>query len=284
MSLGYAFSEAFRSIRRVPLMSTVSVGTISLSLMVFGLFLLVTYNVRRELARVRAHVDVEAFLDAEVTDEALLRLQAEVASLPGVADVRYISTEEARTRFVADFGDSLLGLLDENPLPASIVVSLAEDQRTAAGAERVAAQIGALEGVDDVVYGRRWVERLDRLILALSAVSILIGLVVSLASVFVISNTVKLTVWARRDAVEIMKLVGATDRFVKLPFLIEGTLQGLVGAGLALAILYGLYWYVAPEIGGIVFLPTAVWAAVIAMGAVLGGIGSQVSLKQFLEV
>ena len=284
MNLGYAIAEAFRSIRRVPLMSAVSVGTISLSLMVFGLFLLVTFNVRQELAGLQAQVDVEAYLEASVTDDLLVRLQAEVASVPGVAAVRYVSTEEARERFVADFGDTLLNLLEENPLPASIVVTLTEDQRNAAGAESVAERIEALDGIDDVIFGRRWVERLDRLILVLSAVSILIGLVVSLASVFVISNTVKLTVWARRDAVEIMKLVGATDRFVKLPFLIEGTLQGLVGSAVALAILYGIYWYVAPEIGGLTFLPVPVLGAIAGMGAVLGGIGSQISLKQFLEV
>jgi cell division transport system permease protein len=284
MNLGYAFAEAFRSIRRVPLMSAVSVGTISLSLMVFGLFLLVTFNVRQELAGLQAQVDVEAYLETSVTDETLLRLQAEVASVSGVAAVRYVSTEEARERFVADFGDTLLSLLEENPLPASIVVTLTEDQRNAMGAENVAARIEALDGIDEVIFGRRWVERLDRLILVLSVVSILIGLVVSLASVFVISNTVKLTVWARRDAVEIMKLVGATDRFVKLPFLIEGTLQGLVGSAVALAILYGIYWYVAPEIGGLAFLPVPVLGAIAGMGAVLGGIGSQISLKQFLEV
>jgi cell division transport system permease protein len=265
-------------------MSTVSVGTISLSLMVFGLFLLVTFNVRHELTRLQTQVDVEAYLDASVTGEMLVRLQAEVASVPGVAGVRYVSTEEARERFVADFGETLLNLLEENPLPASMLVTLAEDQRNAAGAESAATRIERLDGIEEVVYGRRWVERLDRLILVLSAVSILIGLVVSLASVFVISNTVKLTVWARRDAVEIMKLVGATDRFVKLPFLIEGTLQGLVGSGVALAILYGIYWYVAPEIGGLLFLPAPVLGAITGMGTVLGGIGSQMRLKKFMEV
>jgi cell division transport system permease protein len=164
------------------------------------------------------------------------------------------------------------------------VVTLTEDSRDAAGASAVAERIGPLDGVDEVVYGRTWVDRLDRLILALSAVSILIGLVVSLASVFVISNTVKLTVWARRDAVRIMKLVGATDRFVKLPFLIEGTVQGLAGAVLALLILFGLYGYVSPALGGIEFLPRSVAVSVVVLGALLGGIGSQLSLKRFLEV
>ena len=284
MSLRYAFAEAFRSIRRVPLMSTVSVGTISLSLMVFGLFLAITYNAHTELEALRARVDMEAFLKDEVTGDALVRLQAEVASIPGVSDVRYISREQARMRFVADFGDSLLSLLDENPLPASLLVSLTEDQRTAEAAEAVVRRIEPLEGIDEVVFGRSWVERLDRLILILSAVSVLIGLVVSLASVFVIGNTVKLTVWARRDAVEIMKLVGASDGFVKLPFLIEGVLQGAVGAALSLGVLYGLYLYVSPDIGGIEFLPLPVSGALLAMGIVLGGVGSQLSLKQFLEV
>jgi cell division transport system permease protein len=265
-------------------MSTVSVGTISLSLMVFGLFLAITYNAHTELEALRAQVDVEAFLEDEVTGDSLVRLQAEVASIPGVSNVRYISKDQARLRFVADFGDSLLSLLEENPLPASLLVSLTEDQRTADAAELVVRRIEPLEGIDEVVFGRSWVERLDRLILILSAVSVLIGLVVSLASVFVIGNTVKLTVWARRDAVEIMKLVGASDGFVKLPFLIEGVLQGAVGAALSLGVLYGLYLYVSPGIGGVEFLPLPVSGALLAMGIVLGGIGSQLSLKQFLEV
>jgi cell division transport system permease protein len=284
MKIGYAMTEAIRSIRRVPLMTIVSVGTIGLSLMVFGLFLLVTYNVEGAVHELRAKVDVEAFLEEEVEEEALSRLRAEVATVSGVQEVHYISKEQARVRFAADFGDSLLSLLEGNPLPASLLIVLTEDQRTAEGAARVAGRIEPMTGIDDVVYGQGWVERFDRFILGLSAISILIGLVVSLASVFVISNTVKLTVWARRDAVEIMKLVGATDSFVKMPFLIEGTFQGLVGAVVAVAILYSLYGYVAPGLGEVVFLPVSVCAAILVMGAVLGGIGSQLSLRQFLEV
>ncbi|MFO7768219.1 MAG: permease-like cell division protein FtsX [bacterium] len=285
MNLGYAFAEAFRSLRRVPLMSTVAVGTISLSLMVFGLFLLVTYNAQDVLQEVRSRVDVEVYLEEGLTGEELAAVRSRITSLPGVSGVRYISKERARERFVADFGDTLLALLQENPLPASYVVSLSEDQRTAAGAERVARSIGPLAGVDEVVFGGGWVDRLDRLILVLSGLSVLIGLVVSLASVFVISNTVKLTVWARREAIQIMKLVGATDRFVRLPFFIEGTIQGLVGAVLALVLMYALYGYAAPVIGGgVVFLPLPVSGVVVLMGGVLGGIGSQVSLKRFLEV
>jgi len=284
VKLGYGVTEAFRSIRRVPLMTTVSVGTISLSIMVFGLFLLVTYNVQGAVQELRAKVDVEAYLEEGISGGALSLLRAEVATVPGVEEVRYISKEQARARFVADFGDTLLSLIEGNPLPASLLIVLTEDRRTAEGAAAVAEAVTSMEGIDDVVYGQGWVKRFDRLVLALSAVSILIGLVVSLASMFVISNTVKLTVWARRDAVEIMKLVGATDAFVKLPFFIEGTFQGLIGAALALVILYSLYGYVSPGLGGIVFLPLSVSGAVLAMGAVLGGIGSQVGIKQFLEV
>ena len=284
MKLLYAATEAFRSIRRVPLMSTVAVGTISLSLLVFGLFLTVTYNVRLSLQEVRSRVDVEAFLEEGVPEEARRRLQGEIATIPGVAAVRFISKEQAQARFAADFGDSLLALLESNPLPASFVVQLTEDRRSAAGVESVAARIQDLTGVDEVVWGRGWITRLDELILVLSAVSVLIGLVVSLASVFVISNTVKLTVWARRDAIEIMKLVGASDRYVKLPFLIEGTLQGLTGSLFSLLMLYLIFLYAAPGLGGVVFLPRVGSLAVIGMGTVLGAIGSQVSLKQFLEV
>jgi cell division transport system permease protein len=284
VKLLYAATEAFRSIRRVPLMSTVAVGTISLSLLVFGLFLVVTYNVRLALQEVRSRVDVEAFLEEGIPEETRRRLQGEIATIPGVAAVRFISKEQARARFAADFGDSLLTLLDSNPLPASFIVQLTEDRRTAEGVEGVAARIETLAGVDEVVWGRGWIARLDELILVLSAVSVLIGLVVSLASVFVISNTVKLTVWARRDAVEIMKLVGASDSFVKLPFLIEGTLQGLAGSLLALLLLYLIFLYVSPAMGGVVFLPRFGSLAVLGMGTVLGAIGSQVSLKQFLEV
>lgn len=284
MKVVYAATEAFRSIRRVPLMSTVSVGTISLSLLVFGLFLTVTYNAREALLDVRSRVDIEVFLTDGLSDEDRMRLQADIATLPGVSAVRYISKEQARARFAEEFGDSLLALVEANPLPASFVVQLTEDRRTAPGAEAVAGRIETLRGIDEVVWGRGWIARLDELILVLSAVSVLIGLVVSLASVFVISNTVKLTVWARRDAIGIMKLVGASDRYVKLPFLIEGTLQGLTGSVVAVGLLYGIYLYVAPGLGGIVFLPAPAVLALVAMGTVLGGIGSQMSLKQFLEV
>jgi cell division transport system permease protein len=284
VNLGYAIVEAFRSMRRIPLMTTVAVGTIALSLMVFGLFLVVTYNVREALREVSARVDVEAFLDEGTDGEDLLRLRAEIAMIPGVESVRYISKDQARERFASQYGDTLLALLSENPLPASLLISLVEDQRSGRGAELVADRIAPMVGIEEVVWGRSWADRLDRLILALTALSLLIGLVVSLASVFVISNTVKLTVWARRDAIEIMKLVGATDGFVKLPFFIEGAVQGAAGSGFALLILFGIYGYVLPSLEGLVFLSSGVSAAILIMGAVLGGIGSQVSIKQFLEV
>ncbi len=284
MRVAYAVAEAFRSMRRIPLMTSVAVGTIMLSLLVFGLFVLVTYNVRAALGEIRSRVDVEAFLTDEVQDQELALLRGRVASLPGVESVQYISKEQARERFIADYGDSLLTLLDENPLPASLLIYLVEERRTAEGAESVARTVHGMAGVSDVASGRGWVGEFDRLVVALTAISILIGLVVALASVFVISNTVKLTVWARREAIAIMKLVGATDAFVKLPFFIEGTLQGLTGGILALGILYALYGYLLPGLAGILFLPPAVCGGLVLMGALLGGIGSQVSLKQFLEV
>ncbi len=190
MNLGYAIVEAIRSMRRVPLMTTVAVGTIALSLMVFGLFLVVTYNVRSALQEVQAKVDVEAYLEEGVEGESLALLRAEIATIAGVEAVRYISKDQARERFAAEYGDTLLTLLSENPLPASLLVTLIESQRTGSGAEAVADNITPMEGVEEVVWGRSWADRLDRLILALTALSILIGLVVSLASVFVISNTV----------------------------------------------------------------------------------------------
>jgi cell division transport system permease protein len=284
VNLPYAILEAFRSIRRVPLMSTVAVGTITLSLMVFGIFLIVTYNVQGALAQVRARVDVEAYLQEQVTGESLTRLRSTIASIPGVESVQYISKEDARARFASEFGEELLTLVEDNPLPASLLITLAADHRTGSGAGEVARRITPMEGIDEVIYGRGWLDRLDQVIVALSAVSVMIGLVVSLASVFVIGNTVKLTVWARRDAVQIMKLVGATDRFIKLPFMIEGVMQGLAGSLLALLVLYGLFLYAATPLGEIAFFPVAVSGAVVALGTVLGGIGSQLSLNRFLEI
>ena len=128
MTLGYAIVEAVRSMRRVPLMTTVAVGTIALSLMVFGLFLVVTYNVREALREVQSRVDVEAYLEEGIEGEVLARLRAEIATVPGVESVRYISKDQARARFAAQYGDSLLALLSENPLPASLLVTLVEDQ------------------------------------------------------------------------------------------------------------------------------------------------------------
>ena len=112
MKVGYAMAEAIRSIRRVPLMAVVSVGTIGLSLMVFGLFLLVTYNVQGVVQELRAKVDVEAFLEEDITGETLTGLRSEVATLSGVLEIHYVSKEQAKARFAADFGDSLLSLLE----------------------------------------------------------------------------------------------------------------------------------------------------------------------------
>lgn len=281
LNLDYTLREAVMGFKRTKLLSSISIGTISLLLLLLGGFLSLTVNVQRVIDYVRRRVEIEVFLEDSVIRRQALDLKARIMRLEGVRAVTYISKEQALKEFKADL--ELLEAVETNPLPASLRIRLKPGYKTASRVETIVGQIEGLPGVEEVVFGGQWLRKLDWIVFILSGLDLGIGIIISLVSIFVISNTIRLTLYARRESIEIMKLVGATEEFISRPFMLEGMVQGILGGVVAAALLYAAYRLVQIRVPAVVFLPWTWVLALVLFGGVLAALASQWAAKKFLQ-
>jgi cell division transport system permease protein len=219
-----------------------------------------------------------------VSESDIGLLQNSLEGMAGVAEVQYVSKDEAWQEFRAELGDDeLLEAVDTNPLPGSFRILLTEQAKAASEMETMVGQIAQFPGIEEVQYGAEWVQRLDDLTVTMTIANLLIGLVVSLCVVFVISNTIRLTVLARRDLIEIMKLVGATENFIRAPFLLEGIAQGLAAGILALLLIFFGQQAAETRLAGLAFLHVPQILGFLLFSAFLGWCGSFLSLRSILR-
>jgi cell division transport system permease protein len=287
--------SAWLGLRSSPLPSAVAVVTIAVSLFLIGLFALLLANMGGILERfgreVRLTVYVAEGLGADGERALLQRVRRE----PGVERAEPVSKQDALERFRRRLGGdaALLEGLEENPLPASIEVDLVPAERSAAGLASLSARLAALPGAAEVSHGHAWVEGYARALSLLRAAAFAIGGVLALAALVIVTNTIRLAVYARRDEIDILMLVGATRTFVSIPFLLEGLVQGVLGGLLALALVYGVFSLLGGPLQGAftfllghatpAFLGSGARAVLVAGGAALGVIGSAAALLQGLR-
>jgi cell division transport system permease protein len=281
--------EALLSFRRAPLLSALSVTTIAFSLFTVGLFGLVAVNLRQALRGLEERVEIVAYVLRGTPSEAIAVASQDISAFPEVQDVNYVSEEEAlqraRTELV-EFRDAYRDL-QVNPLPASIEIRMKEGYRDAASVERVAQRLKGFGFIDDVRYGREWVQKLDYLRNITGLVGLVIGLAFAAVAVVIIGVTIRLTILQRAREIAIMRLVGATNWFIRGPFLLEGALKGLLGGFLSLALCYAGYILFRDKSGGtlsgLVFFRPEHMALIIVFGVLLGLCGSLVSVGRHLR-
>jgi len=278
--LPYALKEALSAIKRARLVSLAATSILTTCLFLLGLFLMAYVNLNGVAAKIRERVQIEAFLDDQVDQKNALALADSILSLSSVKSVSYVDKEMALEAFGQQFGDEALQVLDTNPLPASLRIELQERDRTFPHAQRISKRIGNLPGVADVEYGGRWLSRLDRLLSAVGATTLILGAILGASFVFVVATTIKLTFHARRKTVEVMRLVGATRGFVARPFLVEGSIYGFLGALFGLALLVLLHAVLSSRVAGLLFLSPNQMLGLLAFGILLGLLGSSISLRK----
>lgn len=280
----YLLKEAFSGIRRAGFMSVACVLITTFSLLIFGIFLLATANLREVLRFAHEKVEIVAFLEEGVTAGGRDSLEAQLDAIPFIERKTYISPGDALDRLRSEFGarSFLLEALDENPMPASYEITLKPQYRLRDRVISVAERVNSLPGVEDVSYGRGWITRLEKLVRMLALIDICVGLVVGVASIVTVSYTVRLTLFARKEHIRVLKLVGATDWFVMLPFLLEGVIHGLISVVISLFIVYGAYRVVDVKIPQAVFMPFGMILFFGIFGILAAVLGSWVSLKTFL--
>ncbi len=293
--LRYFLRTALHGLRGSPMTSVIAVVTIGVTLLLVGAFVLLVSNMERLLDRFGEDILVSAYLEADLSGEARRVLVERVQSAPGVEFVRLVTEEEAMQRFREGSAGqaSLLEGLDENPLPASLEITLASESRSSEGLATLVAALEGLGGIDELGYGTEWVEGYARAMSLIRAIGTGIGVVLALATLLIVSNTIRLAVYARREEIEILRLVGAGRSFVSVPFLVEGFIQGSLGGVFAVALLYGFFRLLLPGLeGGLelllgfakpVFVGAEVVLALIVAGAALGTLGSGLALVEGSE-
>lgn len=273
-------------------MSFASVGTVAVSLFVMGVFLILVMNMNRLAGTLESQVQISVYLSDDIAGGAIDRVEEQLMEMQGIETVTYVSKEEARERLGERLGEQryLLDALDENnPLPNAFELTVKMPEMVPTAAEAIA----AIEGVDEVKYGQDVVEHLFDITRLMRIFGLILMALLAGATIFIISNTIRLTVFARRKEIAIMKYVGATDWFIRWPFLLEGMVLGFVGGIISAIAIRSFYAAMAAKVySTLTFFPLLpqypfmnyVSGALIAGGMLIGMIGSTISLKRFLEV
>jgi cell division transport system permease protein len=281
--------EALLSFRRAPLLSVLSVTTIAFSLFTVGLFGLVAVNLREALRGIEERVEVVAYIFRGTPAETIAIATQDIAAFPEVSDVSYVSEEEALRRArveLVEFRDAYRDL-QVNPLPASIEVRMKDGHRDATTVGRVAQRLRGFGFIDDVRFGREWVQKLDSLRNLTGLVGLVIGLAFAAVAVVIIGVTIRLTILQRAREISIMRLVGATNWFIRGPFLLEGALKGLLGGLFSLVLCYAGYLLFRDNTGGtlsgLIFFRPLQMVLIVVFGILLGLAGSLVSVGRHLR-
>ncbi len=289
----YAFREAINSTSRNPVMSLVSILTITVTLTVFSSFAVFSLFMNSVVEKVRGNEEINVYLLDVMSDEDMLALDAVIASMKEVESTNIMSKEDARKEFEKMYGDDLISTIGENPLPRTIVVKMAKDFRMAADLETVAQRISTINGVEAIEYGHEWMSRLDVLFIAFFIVVTVLLSLATAACMLIIANTISMTVLSRKETIEIMQLVGATDSFIRRPFYVEGLMQGLLSGIISFLFMYGVYtWTIKtfPNIETYIAVLTRPGtslpygglelALIIPIGAFMGLLGSFIAVRR----
>jgi cell division transport system permease protein len=287
-ALAYFVSEALTSLWRSRLINALSILTIAVSLFVVGAFLTVGANLESVVAQWTEKIQVVFYLEDGLEPRIEKMLEDRLRADEAVGSVRYVSREEALQQFRALFRDldSLAADLGQNPFPASLEVTLRSGQEAPEKVQRLVRDYERSAGVADVQYDMRWIQRLSSAVRGIRLMGVFLGAVLALAGVFTISNAIRLTVYARQDELDIMRLVGATNAYVRGPFVVEGMLLGGLGGLVAVALLWLAFrLFVADALAASdllgrasVALPASVAGVLTVGGTIVGLAGSLVSL------
>ncbi len=277
--------EALLAFRRAPLLSALSVTTIAFSLFVLGLFGLVAVNLQNALRRVAERVEIVAYVLPGTPAETITLALKDIEAFPEVAAATFVSEDAALARAKAELVEfrDVLRELEHNPLPASIEVKLQPAFRDAEHVNAVADRLRGFGFVDDVRFGRDWVEKLDRLRQLAAAVGIVVGAAFAGVAIIIIGTTIRMAVLQRSREIAIMRLVGATDGFVRRPFLLQGTMKGLLGGLVAVALSYGAYILIDRFLIQVSFFTHEQALVIVGFGALIGLMGSLLSVGRHLK-
>ena len=291
----YLLSEALRGLRNNRGSTVIGIITTAFTIASFGVFLLLYQNVRTVVGSLHDHIQVIVYLEDSITQQERTRLEKNLKQEATIEQLDFISKKQAREDFHQQFPEEsyLLDGIGDNPLPASFVATIASHPQASDRVSSLALRAKDLPGVAHVRYSRDWIERLTLFTSYLEIAAISIGIILSIASITIISNTIRLAFYARREEIEILRLIGATGTFIAIPYLIEGAVLGTLGGGLSIGLLRGGFEIIQDKMSGLnwigslhaalEFFPWSMSLLLIFAGLLLGCAGSALSVYSWMR-
>ena len=287
--------EGFRSLKRNSTMSAAAITSVIAALLVIGIFFIIVINIDYAATKLESQIEMMVYLEDGLSENIIDTMETEIRSINGVKSVEFISKDTALNNLEKNWGENsylLEGLEGDNPLPDAFLITLS-DPSDASG---VALSVSSISNIEKVVYGKEELANLLNATYVMRMSSVVIILILLFISIFIIANTIKLTLYARRREIGIMKYVGATDWFVRMPFIIEGIVVGMIGAVVSTVILGVGYYYCSGLVKNqmigfmsISLIPfnqiiVSMVILLIIVGVVIGAVGSLISVRKFIKV
>lgn len=288
MKFRYLLIEALRGFNSAKLSTIASVITITLSLILIALYFTLSINSNKLIKSIKDKVEVEVFLDDNLSQEDFNSIKEKIRAIGGVKQITYVSKEEAASIFEKEYGKEMLELFESNPLPASFKISLYDEYKSLDRINKIKNQLSSIQNINDIIFPEKNLELIEKNTSGFLYINLVVLIIITLSSVFLVSNTIRLVIVSRRKIISTFKLLGATNSFIMTPFLIEGFLQGLFGGIIASVVIYFLLFIFSSrfsqneiklDVLGFEYL-----GYLILIGVVLGILGSAFSVKRFLKV
>ena len=280
--MNLALRETLIGFRRAPLLSVLSITTIAFSLFAFGLFSLVAMNIRNALRTVESRVEIRAFLAEGASVDSVAKMMESIGSFREVQRVEYVSPDSALERAKRELGE-FKDVFEAGFLPASLDIRLREGYRDPQTIKTVVDRLRDMSLVEDVRYGEDWIAKLYRIRNIAAAAGVVLGAAFAAVAIIIIGATIRMTVLARSREISIMRMVGATDGFVRRPFLLEGFTKGVLGGGLALMLTWFANSLISRAFIKTDFFPPSLAVLGVLGGALIGGLGSALSVGRHLR-
>lgn len=287
MNLIYILKEGYSGFKRAKLAAAASVITISISLLLVGVFLIVSLNTSRIISLIEEKVEIEAFLREPITKNQITDVQNSILRLPGVDSIIYITKEEAAQIFKQDFGEDIYSVLDFNPLPPSFKIFLKDHYKKTELASQVVETIKSVKGVEEVAYRKELIDFLEKRTQLLNIIGLVVGIIFGISAIFLVANTIRLAIYSKRKIIQTMKLAGATKWFIRMPFFLEGILQGILGGIFSAIILWVIIYltsqWLTAELAQFLKIDLSLYLILALLGAIFGFVGSIISVRRFIS-
>jgi cell division transport system permease protein len=283
MSFWFTLREGLKGFRRARLATIITITSMAFALLLIGYFAVFVLNVDALIGDFKSRFEIEVFLDADVNDKIGKQVSDQIKLLEGVAAVEYIDKTKAAERFEKEFGRSVYDVLDSNPLPITCIVTLKEDFQNTQAISQISNRIKTFKYVNEILYQGDLLVLIDQYINLVYLIAGGIGLVLCLIAFILLYNTIRLTIFARSDIIEIMKLVGATSKFIRRPFVVEGFMQGFLGAILANIFLFLSIKLISRFVYPYVHHQIEPYLLLTIFGVLIGFLSSRMSVSRYLN-